>query len=110
MAIKKRGAPPGNQNARKHGFYSLALAEELEAAGELEGLDGEIAVLRVKIKEILEKDPSNVELILKAAATLSRLVKTKYQITPEEKATLKDAIKSVLTDIAVPLVLKVAGV
>jgi uncharacterized protein YjcR len=52
-AEKKRGAPRGNQNARKHGFYSRVLddAEELdfEQATEVEGLDEEIALLRVKI-------------------------------------------------------------
>jgi len=28
MAEGKRGAPKGNQNARKHGFYSPVLTEE----------------------------------------------------------------------------------
>jgi len=28
MAGKKRGAPEGNQNARKHGFYSRVLTDE----------------------------------------------------------------------------------
>jgi len=44
---KKRGAPKGNQNARKHGFYSQALNESeklrLEQARGIEGIDEEIA-------------------------------------------------------------------
>ena len=47
----KRGAPKGNQNARKHGFYSRALTEaekvELEEASYVEGVDQEIALLRI---------------------------------------------------------------
>ena len=109
--MAKRGAPAGNQNARKHGFYSLTKADnlELEKAGEIEGLDNEIALLRVKIKDLIEADPENMELLLRASGTLARLVRTRYQITPEQKATLKDAIRKVLTDIAIPLGIKAVG-
>jgi|GEM_PF-6518470 len=51
---KKRGAPEGNQYARKHGFYSHVLSEseqaDYELATRVEGIDEEIALLRVKIK------------------------------------------------------------
>ncbi len=57
-AERKRGAPKGNQNARKHGFYSRVLDEaeqlDFELATGVEGIDGEIALLRVKIKSILK--------------------------------------------------------
>jgi uncharacterized protein YjcR len=43
---KPTGAPRGNQNARKHGFYSRALNEaqriELDEAHEVEGIDAAI--------------------------------------------------------------------
>ena len=62
----RRGAPRGNQNARKHGFYSKVLNEaeqlDLELVSGVEGIDDEIALLRVKIKSILEKDPENIRL------------------------------------------------
>jgi len=46
--VKKRGgAPRGNQNARKHGFYSKVLNEverlDFELATGVEGIDDEIA-------------------------------------------------------------------
>jgi uncharacterized protein YjcR len=51
--MAKRGAPRGNQNACKHGFYSQVLNEaeqlELERAKGIEGIAEEIALLRVKI-------------------------------------------------------------
>ena len=103
----KRGAPKGNQNARKHGFYSKVLDEaeqlDFELATGVEGIDDEIALLRVKIKSILEKDPDNIKLIMQATNTLAKLVKTKYNISKEDKKGLKEAIGNVLRDIALPL-------
>ena len=104
---RKRGAPKGNQNARKHGFYSRVLdeAEQLDfelATGE-EGIDGEIALLRVKIKSILKNDPENIKLIMQATNTLAKLVKTRYNISKKDKKGLKEAIGNVLRDVALPL-------
>jgi hypothetical protein len=102
-----------NQNARKHGFYSRVLDEaesmELEAARDIEGLDEEIALLRVKIQSILEKDPDNVRLIMQATSTLSRLVRTRYNLEKEQGKGLKEAIGNVLKEIAVPLGIKAIG-
>lgn len=108
MATK--GAPQGNQNAKKHGFYSKALdkAEELqlEDARGIDGLDEEIAILRIKLRTIIQSDPQNIELALAAANTIARLVRTRYNISKEQKRSLKDAIAKVLTEIAVPLGIK----
>ena len=104
---RKRGTPKGNQNARKHGFYSKVLDEaeqlDFELASGVEGIDGEIALLRVKIKSILENDPENIKLIMQATNTLAKLVKTRYNITKEQKKGLKEAIGNVLRDVALPL-------
>jgi hypothetical protein len=104
---RRRGAPKGNQNARKHGFYSKVLDEagrlDFELAAGVEGIDDEIALLRVKIKAILEKDPENIKLIMQATNTLAGLVKTSYKMTKEQRKGLKEAIGSVLRDVAIPL-------
>ena len=104
---KRRGAPKGNQNARKHGFYSKVLDEaeqlDLELATGVEGIDDEIALLRVKIKSVLANDPDNVKLIMQATNTIARLVRVKYKISKEDKKGLKEAIGNVLRDIALPL-------
>ena len=106
-AKRKRGAPKGNQNARKHGFYSRVLDEaeqlDFELATGVEGIDDEIALLRVKIKTILENDPENIKLIMQATNALARLVRTRYNISKEDKKGLKEAIGNVLRDIALPL-------
>ncbi len=103
----KRGAPKGNQNARKHGFYSKVLDEagrlDFELATGVEGIDDEIALLRVKIKSLIERDPENINLIMQATNTLARLVRTRYNISKEDKKGLKEAIGNVLRDVALPL-------
>ena len=108
--IEKRGAPKGNQNARKHGFYSQVLNEseqlQLEQARGIEGIDEEIAILRVKLRTLIDKQPDRFNLHLEAANTIARLVRTRYSITREQKKSLKEAITKVLTDIAVPLGIK----
>jgi len=112
-AKRKRGAPKGNQNARKHGFYSKVLDEaerlDFELASGVNGIDDEIALLRVKIKSILEKDPENIKLIMQATNTLAGLVKTSYKITKEQKKGLKEAIGNVLREVALPLGIGIAA-
>ena len=85
----KRGAPRGNQNARKHGFYSRVLDEaeqrDFALATEVDGLDDEIALLRVKIKSIVAHDPENLGLIMQATDALARLLRTKYNIGKKDR-------------------------
>jgi uncharacterized protein YjcR len=109
----KRGAPKGNQYARKHGFYSPVLDEkeqrDYEIAIEVEGLDEEIAMLRVKIMSLIERDPENIRLITQAINTLIRLVKTKYDISKDDKEGLKETVGKVLKNMAVPMGIGIAS-
>jgi hypothetical protein len=110
---KKTGAPKGNQNARKHGFYSRVLDEteqaDYEMATSVEGLDEEIALLRTKIKSLIAYEPQNLKLIMQAMSILARLVRTRFNIGKEDKKGLKDAIATVLKDIALPLGIGIGG-
>jgi hypothetical protein len=87
-------------------FYARALDEadrlELDEARGIEGLDDEIAVLRFKLKQIVADHPERLDLCLDAANTIARLVRTRYQISREQKKSLKEAITKVITDIAIP--------
>ena len=104
---RKRGAPKGNQNARKHGFYSKVLDEserlDFALATGVEGIDDEIALLRVKIKSLIAHDPDNITLIMQAINTLARVVSAKYNLGKKDKKGLKEAIGNVLRDVALPL-------
>ncbi len=106
--LKNRGgAPLGNQNARKHGFYSKVLDEkeqsDYEQATEVEGIDSEIALLRIKIKSLIARDPENLKLIMQSTNALARLVMTRYNISKNDKQGLKEAIVNVLRDVALPM-------
>jgi hypothetical protein len=95
---------------KRHVFYGQALNEaerlELEEARGIEGIDEEIAILRVKLRELIVAAPEKFDLHLKVATTIARLVTTRYSITKEQKKSLKEAVTKVLTEIAVPLGVK----
>lgn len=88
-------------------FYAKVLDEaeklDFETAAGFEGLDDEITLLRVRIKSLLENDPENTRMIIAVTKMLAVLVKTRYSITPEQKANLAESIKAIIRDIGVPL-------
>jgi hypothetical protein len=105
---RKTGIAKGNQNARKPDFYSRILDEaerlDFQLASGINGIDDEIALLRVEIKKaIAGGDPKNLRLLVEATNALQRLIWTRYRITKEQRKGLKEAIGNVLRDIALPL-------
>jgi len=94
----------------KRGFYSPALDETsglmLEEASGIDGLDQEIAVLRLKLRDLIKDSPEENELHLKTASTIANLVKIRYSISKEQKKSLREAITKVLTELAIPLGVK----
>ena len=94
----------------RRGFYLPALddvsALKLEEARGMQGLDEEIALLRLKLRELLQEQPGEIDLHLRAATVLANLVKVRYAVSKEEKKGLKEAISRVLTELAVPLGVK----
>jgi len=70
---------------------------------QVEGLDQEIALLRVKLAVLVRDYPGRIDLQLSAANAITRMVKTKYQMTREQKNNLREAISKVLTEVAAPL-------
>ena len=97
----------GNQYARKHGFYSKVLDEseklDYEQAVNVEGLDEEIALLRVKIKSLIVHDPENLKLIGQAVRILTGLVREKYNIPKDDRDGLSEKRDTVLKDTVFPL-------
>ncbi len=65
---KSRGGQPGNHNASKHGLYSSDLTseqqEEFRRIVSEEGLDPQLAFLRLKLMSVILNDPG-VGLIVK---------------------------------------------
>jgi hypothetical protein len=89
----KVGAPKGNQNARKHGFYSKILAprqhELLASVIPSDSLDQEIAVMRMKIASIIAEDPDNTPALVLAVTTLARLLRVKKDLNLSDIRDLK---------------------
>ena len=106
-ADRRRGAQKGKQTAVKRGFYPRILNEaeqiDFELAAGVDGLDDEIALLRMRIRSLLESEPENIRYIVQATNALVRLVRTRYDIGKEDRKGLKEAIGNVLTEVAIPL-------
>lgn len=100
-------ASKSKQDKPKQSFYRNALTEAekllMEEALEVTGLDQEIALLRIKLTELVANYPGRVDLQLTAANAIARLVKTRYQISKEQKNSLKEAVSRVLAEVAAPL-------
>lgn len=81
-------------------FYGSALdaAEriELAEAAEVEGLDKEIAVLRMKLREVLVKRPEELQLMLRGIELLVKAVSARYRLSPDAEEDLAGSIAGVV--------------
>ncbi len=68
-----------------------------------EGIDDEIALLRIRLRELAEQSPERIDLQMDLANAIARLVKTRYQISSQQKKSLKAAVTKVLEEVVVPL-------
>jgi len=104
----------GEEKVSRSNFYAMVLDEaeriDFELAAGVNGIDDEIALLRVKIKTLVGDDPKNMKLLVEATNALERLVRTRYRITKEHRKGLKEAIGNVLRDVAIPLGLSIGAV
>ena len=82
-----RGQPPSSQETT--GFYeeSLSRAERvrLSKARRVDGLDEEIALLRVLLSRLAEEHPEKLELLLKGIGLVVRAVAIKYKLSPQSE-------------------------
>jgi len=98
---------PSNPRRRRRSFYEEALSAaerlELEEARRLEGLDEEIALLRLKLKRALEEEPQNLGLIVKGLELLVRAVSAHYRLSREDEEGLAQGLRAVLREIGARL-------
>lgn len=97
---RKRGGQKGNRNARKHGFYSgtLSPAEtfQLWNITNLEGVDPEIALIRVKLQSSFQQDPGNRRVIREASRLLVKWYSANYWLDPTDRSYLKTVVEDLL--------------
>lgn len=85
----------GPRRRRKSGELYRRAIEAIEpgalaAAARAEGLDGEVAVLRVLLRRHLTEHPENVELMFKGMHLLVRMVTAQHGLSGEDAAQLKE--------------------
>lgn len=91
----------------KRGFYKQALSEAeqilIPEAREIEGLDEEIALLRVKLSTALAEHPDNMPLMMRGVELLVKAVAAKYRLSKKSQDNLAEAIDGVLKEIGAAL-------
>jgi hypothetical protein len=97
---RKRGGQKGNRNASKHGFYSATLSpaqtRQLWNITNLEGVDPEIAFIRVKLQSSLQNDPGNRRVIREASRLLVKWYSANYRLDPTDRSYLKTVVENLL--------------
>jgi len=97
---RRRGGQKGNRNARKHGFYSGTLSpaeiSQLWNITNLEGVDPEIALIRVKLQSSLQYDPDNPRVIREASRLLVKWYSANYRLDPADRNYLKTVVENFL--------------
>lgn len=104
MSPKPRPARP---TRRARGFYDTVLEEAeraaLESARAVDGLDEEIALLRVKLQAALAERPEDHDLLLKSVSLLVRAVATRYRIAGPARDDLYQSILGVIQGVGAAL-------
>jgi hypothetical protein len=111
---RPRGAPLGNKNALKHGFYASRMpradVKDLESCT-FDGLTEEIAVMRVAIRRVIELSagaktfPEALDLLRilsLASLSLTRLVRAQQLISPPQNS-FELALSQAITEVAAEL-------
>jgi len=84
-------------------FYSDALTEaellDLAEALLMEGVDEEIAVLRVRLKTAVRKYPEDLKLLLAGVGMLTKAVATQYRLSPKARKELADRLSDLLNSL-----------
>ncbi len=103
---RKRGGQKGNQNARKHGFYSRALTPaeigDFWNITRLEDIDPEVAALRIKLISLFQLYPGNSRVLGEASNLLAKWYRAKYRLDSAESSYLKKFIRLILDHLADP--------
>ncbi len=81
-------------------FYGSALEEaerlQLQEAEKIEGLDREIAMLRVKLRSVVSKRKENIPLMLRGIDLLVKAVSARYRLSKKAEEDLSDSLAGVL--------------
>ena len=98
MAVKTRRA-----RATPRGFYVSALSEaerlSLSEAMQVEGVDQEIALLRLRLRSAIAEEPEDLSLMFKGIALLARVVATRYGLGKTGREEMQEALLAAFTEL-----------
>jgi len=81
-------------------FYAQSLTEaereSLKAARKLDGLEEEIAMLRVRLLSALRERPEDLQLLIAGVGMLVRAVATQYRLSPKASKDLANKMQAAL--------------
>ena len=92
----RRGAPRGNQYARKHGAYSRyfdqELRERLSRAADMPVIDRELYLALIHAGRVVSDPPENERVMKRVNARLLALLCLKYDLRPDDQAGISAAV------------------
>lgn len=96
VAVKRPRRPRQSPKS----FYAQALTEaeraDLPAALKVEGMDDEIALLRLRLRTALTESPDDLTLMLRGIDLLARAVATRYRLSKRAERDLADSLANVV--------------
>ena len=88
-------------------FYGSALdaahQTTLKYASNVEGLDKEIALLRLKLRDALQEGPESFQLMVRGMELLVKLVSARYRLSKKAEKDIASSAANVLRGLAVQL-------
>ncbi len=97
------GAKPPEAPVSHEAFYSDCVTEAerplLEAALTLEGLEEEIALLRVRLRKAAKEHPEDLRLLTHGIQSLVRAVAAQYRLSPKARKDLANNLSAVLNSL-----------
>jgi hypothetical protein len=97
---RRPGGQPGNNNARKHGFYSYSLTpdetEQFKFLTEVRKIDPEVAVFHIKYRQLFEKGDLNAQAVDAAVKYLTTYYRSKFKLSKSDAGVIKNLLKRIL--------------
>jgi hypothetical protein len=97
---RKRGGQPGNQNARRHGFYSGYFDNsqdcEFRKIIKEEGVAPQVAAIRIKLGLVLGSGTVNPRLLREARRLLVEYYGSEGNLHKEDRAEIRRFVRAIL--------------
>ena len=109
--MAKRKPKPAKEDAKKSAkksfydqLFDAAEKIDFDRACGMDGIDEEIALIRLEIVKVVGGgDIANLRALVQATNALERLIRTRYAISRDQRKSLREAVGVVLRDVLLPL-------